>query len=114
MPPKKNPLKLNALQLRTLCLAQVVAKEPGMATRNAATGAVTLIDVPHPHGNHVHVGRFTVSARDASGFANPAVWVALARKGLAMTDDYGSVTLTAEGIAYDTGLSDRFIEPSDH
>ncbi len=114
MPPKKNLLKLNALQLRTLALAQVVANEPGLATRNAATGAVVLNEVPHPHGDHVHVGRFTVSARDASGFANPAVWVALSRKGLAKTDDYGTIILTAEGMAYDTGLSDRFAEPSDH
>lgn len=114
MPPKKNPLKLNALQLRTLALAQVVAAEPGMASRNAATGAATLIHVPHPHGDHVHVGRFTVSARDASGFANPAVWVALARKGLARTDDFGSITITAEGLAYDTGLMEKFVAPSDH
>lgn len=114
MPPKKNPLKLNALQLRTLCLAQVVAAEPGMAQKNAATGAVTLTHVPHPHGDHVHVGHFTVSARDASGFANPAVWVALARKGLAKTDDLGTLTITAEGLAYDTGLSEKFAAPSDH
>ena len=114
MPPKKNPLKLNALQLRTLALAQVVAAEPGMATRNAATGAVTLTHVPHPHGDHVHVGHFTVSARNASGFANPAVWVALARKGLAKSDDYGAIILTAEGVAYDTGLSEKFTAPSDH
>ena len=32
------------------------------------------------------IGRFTVSTRDASGLSNPAVWVALARKGLARTD----------------------------
>ena len=114
MPPRKNPLKLNALQLRTLALAQVVAAEPGMATHNAATGAATLTRVPHPHGDHVHVGRFTVSGRDASGFANPAVWVALARKGLARTDDIGTITITAEGLAYDTGLMERFAAPSDH
>lgn len=113
MPPRTNPLKLNALQLRTLCLAQVVANEPGMGARDEATGAVRLLRVPHGHGDHVHVGRFTVSARDASGFANPAVWTALARKGLARTD-LGSITLTAEGLAYDTGLADRFAEPSDH
>jgi len=114
MPPRKNPLKLNKLQLRTLALAQVVAAEPGMASRNAATGAATLVHAPRPHGDHVHVGRFTVAARDASGFSNPAVWVALARKGLAGTDDTGAVTITAEGLAYDTGLSEKFAEPSDH
>jgi hypothetical protein len=29
-------------------------------------------------------------------------------------DDIMSVTLTADGVAYDTGLNDRFIAPSDH
>ncbi len=113
MPPKKNPLGLNPLQLRTLALAQVVAAEPGMSSRDPATGAATLLHVPHPHGDHVHVGRFTVSARDASGFANPAVWVALSRKGLA-TVEGGSIMVTAEGLAYDTGLGDRFAQASDH
>jgi hypothetical protein len=114
MPPKKNPLGLNALQLRTLALAQVVAAEPGLSQKDPATGAVTLLQVPHPHGDHVHVGRFTVSARDASGFANPAVWVALARKGLARIDGTGALVITAEGLAYDTGLGERFAQATDH
>lgn len=114
MPPKTNPLKLNALQLRTLALAQVIGREPGMAVRNAANGLVTLADIPHPHGDHVHVGRFTVSSRDASGFANPAVWVALERKGLAQRHDRGDLSITAAGMDYDTGLGERFAEPSDH
>ncbi len=71
------------------------------------------MSLPRPHGDHVHIGGFTVSARDASGFANPAVWTALARKGLTCTDPMG-VTLTVDGLNYDTGLSDRFVTTSDH
>ena len=79
-----------------------------------ATGEATLLHLPHPHGDHVHVGPFVVSARDASGFANPAVWTALARKGLARQDGPGGVTLSAEGLAYDCGFGDRFLAASDH
>ena len=114
MPPKKNPLKLNKLQLRTLVLAQVIAGDEEMSRRDEGSGDVTLLSLPHAHGNHVHVGPFTVSARDASGFSNPAVWTALERKGLARRDDPMTVTLTAEGVAYETGLSDKFMTPSDH
>ena len=114
MPPKRNPLKLNKLQLRTLALAQVLARDPGLGQRDEATGDVTLPLIPRPHGDHVHIGGFTVSARDASGLGNPAVWHALVRKGLARTDDPIAVTLTATGLSYDTGLGDRFVSPSDH
>ncbi|MBL6929511.1 MAG: hypothetical protein ISR44_10100 [Rhodospirillales bacterium] len=113
MPPRKNPLKLNKLQLRTLVLAQVLAGDEDGARHDEATGEATILHVPHPHGEHVHVGGFTVSSRDASGFSNRAVWTALNRKGLARIED-GLVVLTADGLAYDTGLSDRFVTPSDH
>ncbi len=111
MPPKTNPLKLNKLQLRTLALLQVLAGDSG--TADPESGAVTITQLPQVHGDHVHVGPFTVSGRDASGFANPAVWVALARKGLARHDAAGTL-LMAEGVAYDTGLADRLTAPSDH
>tara|TARA_R110002110_G_scaffold415612_7_gene652333 strand:+ start:141055 stop:141390 length:336 start_codon:yes stop_codon:yes gene_type:complete len=111
MPPRTNPLKLNKLQLRTLALLQVLAEDSG--TADPTSGAVMITQLPQVHGDHVHVGPFTVSGRDASGFANPAVWVALARKGLARHDGSGTV-LTAEGAAYDTGLADRLTAPSDH
>jgi hypothetical protein len=109
---KKNPLKLNKLQLRTLALAQVLANDQKQSDNTGED--VTLLQLPHPHGDHVHIGKFTVSARDASGFSNPAVWTALTRKGLVRQTDMPGVTLTGEGMAYDTGLSDQFVEPSDH
>ena len=106
MPTKRNPLGLNKLQLRTLAIAQVLAGDESLATRDEATGAVTLMPVPRPHGDHVHVGKFTLSARDASGLANPAVWKALTRKGLADGGSPPFVVLTSDGMAYDTGHGD--------
>jgi hypothetical protein len=114
MPPKKNPLKLNKLQLRTLALAQAIAADPDMAHVNEASGEATLLKLPHAHGNHVHVGKFVVSARDASGFDNAAVWAVLTRKGLVRRDDPLTMTLTVAGLSYDTGLGDKFMAPSDH
>ncbi len=122
MTQKKNPKKLNKLQLRTLALAQVLARQEGMARLDEDTGEVTLLELPRAHGDHVHIGPFVVAARDISGFSNPAVWTALARKGLARADEAQAmglstplaITLTVEGVGYDTGLGDRFIAPSDH
>jgi len=113
-PARKNPLKLNGLQLRTLVLAQVIAADPDLSRHDEASGETTLLHMPHPHGDHVHVGRFVVSARDASGFDNPAVWRVLERKGLARRDDPLTMTLTPAGLAYDTGLGDNFLSESDH
>ena len=114
MVQKKNPLKLNKLQLRTLALVQVLANDERSGMRDEQTGEVTINHLPHPHGDHVHIGAFSVSARDASGFSNPAVWTALDRKGLARASMGASVILTPLGLAYDTGLSDRFVSESDH
>ena len=80
MSPKKNPLKLNKLQCRTLALAQVIAEDSDLTSRDDASGEVTILSLPQPHGDHVHVGPFVVSTRDVSGFSNPAVWTVLARK----------------------------------
>jgi hypothetical protein len=111
---KKNPKKLNKLQLRTLALCQVLARQDGLTSIDEATGEVTIQQLPHAHGDHVHIGPFVVSARDASGFSNPAVWVALRRKGLVGDEVAMGVVLTKDGLDYDTGLSDKFIEVSDH
>jgi hypothetical protein len=111
---RANPLKLNKLQARTLVLAQVIARQKDGAIRDAATGDQVLTRIPHAHGDHVHVGPFVVSAKDASGFSNPSVWAALARKGLVRTADPQRIALTPEGQSYDTGLGDRFLSESDH
>jgi hypothetical protein len=114
MPPKKNPSKLNKLQLRTLALAQVLAVDPSASETNTETGETTLLQLPHVHGSHVHVGPYTVAAKDASGFSNPAVWTVLERKGLARADGLVCVVLTKEGRDYETGLGQSFLAHSDH
>lgn len=114
MPTKKNPLKLNKLQLRTLALAQVICDDPSMARREEASGEATILRLPHAHGDHMHVGKFVVSAREASGLQNQAVWNALTRKGLVRRNDPMEIVITAQGLDYETGLSDRFLAPTDH
>ncbi len=114
MPPKHNPQKLNPLQLRTLALLQELGRHPETSAQDSSTGEVTIAHLPHAHGDHVHVGAMVVSSRDASGFANPAVWLALERKGLARGNFPGAITLTAAGIAYDTGLAGIQADRSDH
>lgn len=114
MAPKKNLLKLNKLQARTLALAQVMAGDERLAKADETTGEVTILSLPQPHGDHVHIGPFVVSTREITGFSNPAVWTALSRKGLAYADNPMTVTLTREGVDYDTGLGHLFRHPSDH
>jgi len=104
MPPKKNPLKLNPLQLKTLALLQELAKSPETSSANDETGEVVITNLPHPHGDHFHIGARVAHSRDASGLHNPSVWLALMRKGLARGDYPLAILLTKEGLSYDTGM----------
>src|SRR5579859_601167 len=113
MPPKKNPLNLNPLQLKTLVLFQELARYPELATRNEA-GDAFLSQIPHPHGDHFHIGRKVVSSKDATGLANQAAWVALERKGLIRSGFPDSVVVTKDGIEYDTGIAHLILHGSDH
>lgn len=114
MAAKKNPLGLNNLQLKTLTLLQELARAPETSTKDPNTGDVLLSLIPNPHGDHFHIGRKVASARDATGLHNPAVWTALARRGLAHSGYPVAITLTAAGVAYDTGLRDRILFGADH
>ena len=109
MAVKKNARKLNPLQLRTLTVLQVSARVQGAATPGPEAGEVTITRFPSPHGDHFHLGEFVVSGRDATGLHNEAVWNALTRKGMARADWPHSITLTAEGVAYDTGLAETIL-----
>lgn len=113
MPAKKNPLKLNKLQLRTLVLLQVMGRDTHHAMEQA-DGSVVIPNLPHAHGDHLHVGEFVVSAKDASGLSNPSVWAALARKGLVANANIPPIVLTPEGQNYETGLAQHFMSKSDH
>lgn len=114
MPPRQNPLKLNPLQLKTLTLLQVLARIPEHGSADAGTGGVEVGFLPRPHGNHFHVGPYTVMSADATGLSNQAVWVALERKGLARSRFPDSIVLTPEGLGYETGLAGQILHGSDH
>ncbi|HEX2590119.1 MAG TPA: hypothetical protein VHL34_01410, partial [Rhizomicrobium sp.] len=113
MAPKINPLKLNPLQLRTLTLLQAIARIPS-ASQQGANGEVTIMQFPQAHGDHFHLGDAVVSGKDATGLYNEAVWNALTRKGIARAEWPHQITLTADGVTYDTGLSDEILHRSGH
>jgi len=113
MPPRSNPAKLNPLQLKTLTLLQVIARIPGNAQADA-DGTLHILQFPHAHGDHFHLGDFTVMSRDATGLENQAVWNALTRKGLVKSDYPHRIAVTPEGLAYDTGLTEQILHRGGH
>ncbi|MFO1188439.1 MAG: hypothetical protein U1E97_02330 [Alphaproteobacteria bacterium] len=115
MPPKLNPLKLNDLQLRTLTLLQALAKLPDHSEAMPGGQSVRVFNLPHPHGNHFHLGDAVVAARDASGLGIEGAWRALERKGLVTKTLFpDSIELTPAGLAYDTGPAQLILHHSDH
>jgi hypothetical protein len=113
MATKNNPLKLNPLQLRTLTLLQGLARLPETAVREP-NGEVTITRFPDMHGDHFHLGNAVVAVKDTTGLFNEAVWNALTRKKLAHTDWPRRITLTVEGLGYDTGLAQEIFHPANH
>ena len=65
---------LNALQSRTLALFQELAKSPETSSKVEGTDDIAIMYLPSAHGDHVHIGSFAVSAKDASGISNEKVW----------------------------------------
>lgn len=114
MAKKINPLKLNPLQLRTLTVLQAIARVPEAGEPGAGDGEFTIRRFPGRHADHFHVGEFVVSGGHATGLFNEAVWNALTRKGLARADWPNSITLTAGGLSYDTGLTDEILHSAGH
>ncbi len=109
MPPKRNPLNLNPLQLRTLTLLQAIARIPGAAAQRP-DGSVVISQFPCAHGDHFHLGDAVVAGKDATGLYNEAVWHALTRKGVAKADYPREIALTPEGLAYDTGEAGSILQ----
>ena len=119
MPPKRNPLNLNPLQLKTLTLLQELARlsgQPEAAEGGAETepGGIAITQLPSPHGDHFHLGDAVVAARDCTGLRNPAVWTALERKGLIRPKLPEAVILTAAGQEYETGIRDAILRRHSH
>jgi hypothetical protein len=109
MPPKRNPLNLNPLQLKTLTLLQALTRIDGHTVRRDADGAITVAGIPKPHGDHFHLGDVVVASRDATGLSNAAAWTALERKGLIVSHYPEGATVTAAGMAYETGMADLIL-----
>lgn len=107
--PKKNPLNLNSLQLKTLTLFQELAKLDGFAKPADEAGHVMITGMPRPHGDHFHLGPYVLASRDASGLGNEAAWVALERRGLIRSMFPMACILTPDGAGYDTGLRDQIL-----
>jgi hypothetical protein len=114
MANKKNPLNLNPLQLRTLTLFQALARVPQASQQGPGEGEITIVGFPQQHADHFHVGEAVVMGKDATGIFNESVWNALTRKGVARADWPNTVTLTPEGLAYDTGLAEEILHRSGH
>jgi hypothetical protein len=114
MPPKRNPLNLNPLQLKTLTLLQELARVAGQPAPEEEAGAVAITELPHAHGDHFHLGEAVVAARDATGLRNPSVWAALERKGLIRPKLPEAVILTPLGQEYDTGLREAILHRASH
>ncbi len=115
MQAKRNPLNLNALQLRTLTLLQELARIAGKpAAEGDAPGSIAITEFPHAHGDHFHLGEAVVASRDATGLRNPAVFAALERKGLVRPNFPEAVILTPSGQEYDTGLRDSILRRGGH
>lgn len=111
---KKNPLNLNALQLRTLTLFQEMARHAGTPALEEPEGSILISGMPHPHGDHFHLGEAVVASRDATGLANPAAWTALERKGLIKAMFPIAAVLTPTGVGYDTGLRNQILRRGNH
>jgi len=63
MPPKRNPLNLNPLQLKTLTLLQELARLAGSSAAEDEAGGLAITQLPDPHGDHFHLGEAVVAAR---------------------------------------------------
>ncbi len=115
MPPRKNPLRLNKLQLKTLAILQELTRDPSITERDETTGGARITTIPAPHGDHFHVGAKLVLARDATGLTNEGVWLALVRKGVAAAGVFPfSIVVTPAGLGYDTGVADSILRGADH
>lgn len=104
---------MNALQNRTLALFQELAKSEETSAKIEGSDDISIMFLPTPHGDHVNIGRFDVSAKDASGLSNEIVWKALEREGLLKDEFPYRIILKPLGQSQETGLLGNF-EISDH
>src|SRR5260370_29059452 len=109
MPPRKHPLNPTPVQLRTLTLLQELARLPDYSRPGDEPGSALITGLPHPHGDHFHLGAAVVASRDATGLRNPAVWAALQRKGLISSMHPSDAVVTPLSLVYATGLRETIL-----
>lgn len=109
MPPRVNPLRLNALQLKTLVILQQLARQQEPGAQPTEDGAVRVPVLPRAHHGHFHLGDRIVMVKDCTGLTNNAVFNALGRKELIRPGAEGELLLTAEGRNYPTGMDDQIL-----
>src|SRR5919198_1161130 len=118
MSPKKNPLNLNPLQLKTLTLFQALSQIEGIAAPHddpsGEPGHIMISHMPRPHGDHFHLGPYLVRAQDASGLGNESVGPARERKKLIRFFFPRACVLTPAGSSYETGLKDQILHQGGH
>ena len=114
MTTKRNPLKLNKLQLKTLTILQQMARSNDHAQPGDEPDSIMVSNFPPPHGDHYHIGDAVVLGRDATGLANPAVFTALERKGLIHSLFPMGAVLNPAALSYDTGLADSLLHRGHH
>ena len=73
-----------------------------------------MLRLPSPYRDHIHIARYVVSARNACGLSNDAVWTALERMELLHRVNSLTATLTKDELDYNTGLADKVWTRSDH
>jgi len=86
----------------------------GEYSRPGEEPGTIVIRPPEPHGDHFHLGDAVVVTRDASGLRNPAVWVALERKGLIRSLYPNGAVVTPLGLEYQTGMREAILHTSGH
>ena len=113
MPQKRNPLNLNALQLRTLTLLQEMARLGGkQAAGKTPNPAASRLPRSARAWGSFPSRRGACRARHATGLRNPAVFAALERKGLIQPKSPEAVILTG-GPGIRTGSRDTILRRVD-
>ena len=114
MATRRNPLKLNKLQRKSLAVLQMIAAQEESSRPGPREGEVSIERLPTPHGDHLHLGPYVLQGRETAGLMNPAVWSALLRKGLVREFGEDGLAVTPAGLDYDTDYELDTLRPSDH
>tara|TARA_A100001037_G_scaffold209650_1_gene187864 strand:+ start:3721 stop:4002 length:282 start_codon:yes stop_codon:yes gene_type:complete len=75
------------------------------SSENIETSEIMISNLAKPRGSQFYCEDSIVLTKNLIGLTNESVWKALERKGLARSFFPLGITLTTNGMNYDTGLS---------